>query len=113
MKKTFRSAVPAAAAFVILAALVFSGGWRCPILAFTGIPCPGCGITRAAKALLLLDFAGAWSWNPMIFLLPFPILAAAFGFCRGKGLRWIFLAAAPFLAVWLLFWIIFVVPLYL
>ena len=26
--------------------------WQCPILAATGIPCPGCGLTRATMQLL-------------------------------------------------------------
>ena len=38
-------------------------------LAF-GIPCPGCGMTRAALALLQLDFAAAFSYHPMIFAMP-------------------------------------------
>ena len=47
-------------------------GWGCPLQHFTGVPCPGCGMSRAAFALLRLDFAEAWSWNPgLMLLLPF------------------------------------------
>lgn len=50
--------------------LVLGLGWyRCPILAATGVPCPGCGMTRGAAALLRLDFAGAWQSHPMIYPL--------------------------------------------
>jgi len=31
--------------------------WSCPIRAATGIPCPGCGLTRAARQLLHGDVA--------------------------------------------------------
>ncbi|MBI3161522.1 MAG: DUF2752 domain-containing protein, partial [Chloroflexi bacterium] len=34
-------------------------GWSCPILAATGIPCPGCGLTRASMALIRGDVAGS------------------------------------------------------
>ena len=31
----------------------------CPAVLITGLPCPGCGMTRAFIRLLHLDFAGA------------------------------------------------------
>ena len=31
--------------------------WSCPMLAATGIPCPGCGLTRATMAFVRGDFA--------------------------------------------------------
>lgn len=40
----------------------------CPLRLITGYPCPGCGITRASFSLLRLDFAGAFSLNPSVFL---------------------------------------------
>lgn len=45
----------------------------CPILWFTGVSCPGCGITRALLCLCRLDFAGAVYYNPSIFAV---VLAA-------------------------------------
>ncbi len=41
----------------------------CPFKAVTGLPCPGCGMTRAFLALGRLDFAGAYAWNPLVFPL--------------------------------------------
>ncbi|MDO4563224.1 MAG: DUF2752 domain-containing protein [Clostridia bacterium] len=42
----------------------------CAVNTFVGIPCPGCGLTRGALALLRMDFAAAWQYHPMAFLLP-------------------------------------------
>lgn len=39
----------------------------CPIRNTTGIPCPGCGMSRAWTAALRLDFASAFSWHPMFW----------------------------------------------
>ena len=54
-------------------------GWGCPVQHFTGVPCPGCGLSRAAFALLRRDFAAALRWHPMIFVLPPVVLYALFG----------------------------------
>lgn len=53
--------------------------YRCPIYAVSGIPCPGCGVTRGAAALLRLDFAGAWNANPCAYLAA--AYAGAFCLC--------------------------------
>jgi hypothetical protein len=39
-------------------ALAFFGiqVWRCPILVTTGVPCPGCGLSRASAAILHGDW---------------------------------------------------------
>ena len=41
----------------------------CPVLASTGVPCPGCGMTRACVALASGDARSAWSLHPFAFLL--------------------------------------------
>ena len=41
----------------------------CPILWFTGISCPGCGITRALISVCKLDFVKAVYYNPSIFVV--------------------------------------------
>ena len=35
-----------------------------------GIPCPGCGMTRAVFSLLRFDIRGAAFLHPMVFFLP-------------------------------------------
>lgn len=36
----------------------------CPIKIFFGIPCAGCGISRALISVCFLDFAAAFEYNP-------------------------------------------------
>ena len=40
----------------------------CPFHTLTGLPCPGCGTTRAVFALARGDVAGAIGWNPLAAL---------------------------------------------
>ena len=40
-------------------------GIGCPVYQLTGLQCPGCGNSRAAMALLRLDFAASFSYNPL------------------------------------------------
>lgn len=40
----------------------------CPFAIFAGIPCPGCGITRAFICLIKLQLKDAFFMNPCIFM---------------------------------------------
>lgn len=42
----------------------------CPLHRLTGLPCPGCGMSRALFSLAKLDFTGAWYYHPLVFFLP-------------------------------------------
>ncbi len=46
-------------------------GITCVFWEFLKIPCPGCGMTRALKSLLKLDFYGAIRYNIGIFFMPY------------------------------------------
>ncbi|MHA0856944.1 DUF2752 domain-containing protein [Paenibacillus sp. CMAA1364] len=41
----------------------------CVFHAFTGLYCPGCGITRATLSVLHLDIIQAFRFNPLVFIL--------------------------------------------
>lgn len=50
----------------------------CPILAITGIPCPGCGMTRAFFSAARLDFIGAFRYHTMFWSVPLLYLCFLF-----------------------------------
>ena len=39
----------------------------CPLAGIFGIPCPGCGLTRASLAALRGDFGAALHFHPLVF----------------------------------------------
>ena len=51
----------------------------CVFRLMTGIPCPGCGMTRAWLAALRLDFAAAIAYHPLFWVVP---IAFALAFVR-------------------------------
>jgi hypothetical protein len=70
----------------------------CPSAAVLGIPCPGCGLTRATLALLHGDLAAALRFHPLVFVLA-PIYlgllaTVAIGYVRGAPV-WATVGAAP------------------
>lgn len=50
----------------------------CPFMCLTGLPCAGCGITRAFCAIGHGDYGEAWNYNPFAFI--FYALTIAFAF---------------------------------
>lgn len=67
---------------LLIAVIYYIQPFGCPILYFTGIPCPTCGVTRATVSLLKGDFSAYLSFNAMA--LP-AILLVLFAF-HGKFL---------------------------
>ena len=43
--------------------------WKCPFYSFTGIECPGCGMTRGAISVAKGDILAAFHFHPFSFLL--------------------------------------------
>ena len=52
--------------------------WPCLIRSITGIPCVGCGLSRAWLAALRLDFYSAFRHHPMFWSVPVLVLFALF-----------------------------------
>ena len=53
-------------------------GAACPMVIFLGLPCPGCGLTRAGMLFLNGDFADAWRMHPFIYAWLFLFLYVCF-----------------------------------
>lgn len=65
-KKAIEINVTMLAAALIYMAFMVRTGIFCPIRHFTGIPCAGCGMSRALSCLLRLDIRGSLSNNPAL-----------------------------------------------
>lgn len=63
---------------IVLMAILYFTGMGCLILKLTGIPCFGCGMTRACISLMQFDISMAWYYHPLSFLLPFLLVALLF-----------------------------------
>ncbi|MBR5527542.1 MAG: DUF2752 domain-containing protein [Clostridia bacterium] len=69
-----------AAYFAAAYALFNYFGISCVYLELTGIPCPGCGMTRALFAVLRGDLAAAIKHNALIFFMPYVFAYILFDF---------------------------------
>lgn len=68
---------------VVVALGIFSKftGTICIIRGITGIPCPGCGMTRAYKALVSGHITQAFIYHPLFLM---PVIAAIIYFLKKK-----------------------------
>lgn len=64
--------------YIIIADLLL--GKMCPMVLFTGFPCPACGLTRAGLYVMCFRLQDAWHMNPVIF--PIGAFLVYFFFCR-------------------------------
>lgn len=56
-------------AYLLLFAVCLLFFYECPFAYLLGIPCPGCGMTRALFSVLLLRFERAFYYHPGIYLI--------------------------------------------
>lgn len=87
--------------------LLLSRFYQCPLYALSGVPCPGCGMTRAFFSLLQLDFVGAWNWNPAVYLVllcsVYAVICCLVGRCDlAKSFRFWSGVAVFLILIWLL-----------
>ena len=80
MKTKLRRAFGAALLLVGGGLALLTGVVRCPVALVLGVPCPGCGTTRAARALLAFDFARAVRIQPAA-----PLILLALGLLAARG----------------------------
>lgn len=76
----------ALALLALLGLLVWLEAPLCPSAALLGLPCPGCGLTRATLALLSGDFVGAHQHHPLVLVLA-PIAFSALGAIAVSAVR--------------------------
>jgi hypothetical protein len=73
----------------VAALLVLTAPWMpplCPTRLLLHVPCPSCGLTRAAGCLLRADLAGATRMHPL-WVLVFPYLGAVLGLEAARYLK--------------------------
>ena len=77
----------------------------CPMISVTGLPCAGCGLTRAFLYLLQGQIGRAASINPMCFpIIVFLIYCGYFRYIKGTKIKWFPFLFALLLAAMLVFY---------
>ncbi|WP_455619668.1 DUF2752 domain-containing protein [Eisenbergiella sp.] len=98
--KQYKWAAAAFLVYYIVVKRVFHA--FCPLLILTGLPCPGCGTTRALLYIFQGQFGRAWRLNPCAFLwVLFGIYLFSRRYVQGKEAKWAmkFLAATAALMI--------------
>ena len=57
-------------AFAAMVLMVYILDIGCMVKYLFGVPCPGCGLTRAWLAVFRGDFSAAFAWHPLFWAAP-------------------------------------------
>lgn len=87
---------------------LFSGHYRCMTKAITGIPCPGCGMTRAWLALIKGNITEAFFYHPLFWIPPVILLLLLVQ----KRMKWT-IPKWIWIAVLLIYLLVYVIRMYL
>lgn len=86
-------------------------GTNCLIKRATGIPCMGCGMTRATYYLITLDIKQAFFFHPLVFIMP--LIVSTF-LLKGYGIFQILFKSKLYWTVIIaLFIIVYIIRMYL
>ena len=94
--------------FLIAYALFYHYDISCVFLHFTGIPCPGCGMTRAFISLISMNFLKAIEYNVVIFFMPYIFAYLFFGFKKRIHNTLLILIASTAIVNWIIKIILFI-----
>ena len=78
-KKIILSIILFIPSYFFIKFLIDNLSWECPVLKYTGFYCPGCGMTRAFRMLLVGNVLGALKYN---LLAPFLLIALMYFFIK-------------------------------
>lgn len=77
----------------------------CPLLQLTGIPCAGCGLTRAFLFLLTGQFQRAAYMHPMVFVIAlFLLYCGYFRYIKGTRIKGFFMLLTALIIGMLIFY---------
>lgn len=103
--KDIKSKMILTGGIILAVILMYVTGFGCVFKRLTGIPCHGCGMTRAVLAALRLDFRAAFEYHAMFWSLPLMYLTFLFDLkpFRWKYLNWTIngLIVVGFMANWI------------
>ena len=113
IKKNFILFLVISAILFLILDSIFKFNIQCVFKTYTGFYCPGCGITRMFKSMLVFDFYQAFRYNPLLFIFSpfFFFLLINYLYCYYKKKESIFNKISNnvwnvFLVITIIYWIL-------
>ena len=78
IKENFKRVLTIIVLTSILVVIFYISDIKCLFKYTIGVPCPGCGLTRAWLSFLKMDFDAAFKWHPLFWIVPVFIIIAVF-----------------------------------